>query len=99
MKLDKRFVDKASGKDLHRPQLELLIGYVREGDTVISAMRWTGDKAREPEKSRKVTPSVQRAMHCLCGNPKVYLKEGVTRVPNSSIDRTSLSCGKSAMSI
>jgi len=33
--LDKRFVDKASGKDLHRPQLELLTGYVREGDTVI----------------------------------------------------------------
>jgi DNA invertase Pin-like site-specific DNA recombinase len=34
-KLDKRFVDKASGKDLHRPQLEQLMGYVREGDTVI----------------------------------------------------------------
>jgi DNA invertase Pin-like site-specific DNA recombinase len=33
--LEKRFVDKASGKDLHRPQLEQLIGYVREGDTVI----------------------------------------------------------------
>ena len=33
--LDKRFVDKASGKDLHRPQLEQLTGYVREGDTVI----------------------------------------------------------------
>jgi DNA invertase Pin-like site-specific DNA recombinase len=35
MKLDKRFVDKASGKDLLRPQLELLIGYVREGDAVV----------------------------------------------------------------
>jgi DNA invertase Pin-like site-specific DNA recombinase len=33
--LDKRFVDKASGKDLQRPQLEQLISYVREGDTVI----------------------------------------------------------------
>jgi len=33
--LDKRFVDKASGKDLHRPQLEQLTGYVREGDTMI----------------------------------------------------------------
>ena len=33
--LDKRFVDKASGKDLHRPELEQLSGYVREGDTVI----------------------------------------------------------------
>ena len=35
MKLDKRFVDKASGKDLLRPELEQLTGYVREGDTVI----------------------------------------------------------------
>ena len=33
--LDKRFVDKASGKDLHRPELEQLTSYVREGDTVI----------------------------------------------------------------
>src|SRR6195952_1800469 len=33
--LDKRFVDRASGKDLHRPELEELTGYVREGDTVI----------------------------------------------------------------
>lgn len=33
--LDKRFVDKASGKDLHRPELGQLTGYVREGDTVI----------------------------------------------------------------
>jgi len=28
-------VDKASGKDLHRPELEQLTGYVRKGDTVI----------------------------------------------------------------
>lgn len=33
--LDKRFTDKASGKDIHRPQLQQLIEYVREGDTVI----------------------------------------------------------------
>ena len=33
--LDKKFVDKASGKDLHRPELEQLMGYVREGDTVV----------------------------------------------------------------
>src|ERR1700709_915084 len=35
IKLDKRFVDKASGKDLYRPELDQLTGYVREGDTVI----------------------------------------------------------------
>ncbi len=33
--LDKRFVDKASGKDLYRPQLEQLAAYVRDGDIVI----------------------------------------------------------------
>lgn len=35
MTLHKRFVDKASGKDLHRPQLQQLTEYVREGDTVV----------------------------------------------------------------
>ncbi len=33
--VDKRFVDKASGKDMHRPQLQQLMEYVREGDTVV----------------------------------------------------------------
>jgi DNA invertase Pin-like site-specific DNA recombinase len=29
------FTDKASGKDAHRPQLQALLGFVRDGDTVI----------------------------------------------------------------
>lgn len=33
--LDKRFTDKTSGKDMHRPQLQQLMEYVREGDTVV----------------------------------------------------------------
>jgi DNA invertase Pin-like site-specific DNA recombinase len=33
--LDKRFLDKASGKDIYRPQLGELTRYVRDGDTVI----------------------------------------------------------------
>lgn len=33
--LDKKFVDRASGKDTKRPELERLIAYVREGDTVV----------------------------------------------------------------
>lgn len=32
--LDKIFTDKCSGKDTNRPQLQLLIDFVREGDTV-----------------------------------------------------------------
>ena len=34
MALDKVFLDKASGKDVQRPQLEALLDYVREGDCV-----------------------------------------------------------------
>lgn len=33
--LDRVFEDKASGKDIDRPQLEALIGFVRDGDTVL----------------------------------------------------------------
>src|ERR1035437_6278949 len=32
---DKTFTDKASGKDTHRPQLEAMLSFVREGDTVV----------------------------------------------------------------
>ncbi len=35
VQLDKKFTDKASGKDLRRPQLEQMLAFVREGDTVI----------------------------------------------------------------
>jgi len=35
MELDKTFTDKASGKDMKRPQLEALLEYVREGDVVV----------------------------------------------------------------
>ncbi|GAB3686545.1 recombinase family protein [Salinisphaera aquimarina] len=33
--VDRVFTDKASGKDVHRPELEQLISFVREGDTVV----------------------------------------------------------------
>ncbi len=34
-KLDRRFVDHVSGKDVKRPQLTAMLGFVREGDTVV----------------------------------------------------------------
>ncbi|GJN47882.1 DNA-invertase hin [Pseudomonas aeruginosa] len=34
-KVSKVFTDKASGKDTQRPQLEALLSFVREGDTVV----------------------------------------------------------------
>jgi DNA invertase Pin-like site-specific DNA recombinase len=33
--VDRTFTDRASGKDTQRPQLEALVAYVREGDTVV----------------------------------------------------------------
>ena len=33
--LDRVFIDKASGKDVQRPELENLIQFVRDGDTVV----------------------------------------------------------------
>lgn len=35
VKADKVFTDKASGKDTCRPQLQALLDYVRDGDTVV----------------------------------------------------------------
>jgi DNA invertase Pin-like site-specific DNA recombinase len=35
IEVDKTFIDIASGKDTNRPQLELLMSFVRTGDTVI----------------------------------------------------------------
>src|SRR3982750_2864836 len=35
IEVDKTFIDKASGKDTKRPQLELLLSFVRAGDTVV----------------------------------------------------------------
>lgn len=35
VKADKLFIDKASGKDTIRPQLQALLEYVRDGDTVV----------------------------------------------------------------
>ena len=35
VQMDRVFLDKASGKDVNRPQLELMLSFVREGDTII----------------------------------------------------------------
>jgi len=35
VELDKKFIDKASGKDVNRPALVALLNYVREDDTII----------------------------------------------------------------
>lgn len=57
--LDKRFVDKVSGKDLQRPQLEQLTSYVREGDTVVCHAM--DRRARNFDDLRKVGPWIYGA--------------------------------------
>ncbi len=65
--LDKRFVDKASGKDLHRPELEQMTGYVREGDTVICHSM---DRlARNLDDLRKVV-LVSRIVGCMSASKR-----------------------------
>ncbi len=41
---DRVFLDKASGKDVNRPQLELMLSFVREGEPSC-AIRWTDSAA------------------------------------------------------
>lgn len=35
VQVDKQFIDKASGKDTERPQLDAMLSFAREGDTVV----------------------------------------------------------------
>ena len=35
LQLDKTFTDKASGKDVHRPQLQAALDYLRDGDKLV----------------------------------------------------------------
>lgn len=35
IQVDRSFIDKASGKDVKRPQLEAMMSFVREGDTLV----------------------------------------------------------------
>jgi DNA invertase Pin-like site-specific DNA recombinase len=41
--LDKHFTDKASGKDVQRPQLQAALDYLRDGDVLV--IQWIGSPA------------------------------------------------------
>lgn len=56
VQLDRTFTDKASGKDTRRPQLEALIAFVREGDTVI--VHSMDRLARNPYDLRRLVQSL-----------------------------------------
>jgi DNA invertase Pin-like site-specific DNA recombinase len=69
--LDKKFTDKASGKDAKRPQLEAMQGFVRDGDTVFCHSM---DRlARNLDDLRKIVLGVTER-----GVRIVFVKENLT---------------------
>ena len=71
IKIDKLFVDKASGKDIRRPQLDLLLSFVREGDTVI--VHSMDRLARNLDDLRQLVQRLTRS-----GIRIEFIKEGLT---------------------
>ena len=71
IKIDKLFVDKASGKDIQRPQLDLLLSFVREGDTVI--VHSMDRLARNLDDLRQLVQRLTRS-----GIRIEFIKEGLT---------------------
>ncbi len=71
LELDKTFTDKASGKDAKRPQLEHLLSFVREGDTVFCHSM---DRlARNLDDLRRIVLGLtERGVHV------VFVKENLT---------------------
>src|SRR5260370_2566929 len=69
--LDKKFTDKASGKDAKRPQLESMQSFVREGDTVFCHSM---DRlARNLDDLRRIVLGLtERGVHI------VFVKENLT---------------------
>src|ERR1700687_1509160 len=69
--LDKTFTDKASGKDVKRPQLEAMQSFVRQGDTVFChSMDRLEPNPDDPAKIR--AGLTERGVHI------VFVKENLT---------------------
>jgi DNA invertase Pin-like site-specific DNA recombinase len=58
VELSRVFTDKASGKDTHRPQLESLLTFVRQGDTVV--VHSMDRLARNLDDLRRIVQSLTR---------------------------------------
>src|SRR5664279_187604 len=68
---DKVFTDKCSGKDTKRPQVEAMLSYVREGDTVV--VHSLDRLGRNLDDLRKVVSDLNQR-----GITVQFLKEGLT---------------------
>jgi DNA invertase Pin-like site-specific DNA recombinase len=71
VELDRTFTDKASGKDAKRPQLEALLAFVREGDTVL--VHSMDRLARNLDDLRRIVQTLTKR-----GIRIEFLKEGLT---------------------
>ncbi len=74
---DKTFADKCSAKDTKRPQLELMLAFVREGDTVIVAS--LDRLGRNLDDLRKIVSDLNSK-----GIAVQFLKEGLTFTSDDS---------------
>ena len=71
IQVDKVFTDKASGKDTHRPELDMLLSFVREGDTVV--VHSMDRLARNLDDLRRLVQKLTRH-----GVRIEFIKEGLT---------------------
>ncbi len=71
VKVDRTFTDKASGKDTKRPELEALLAFVREGDTVV--IHSMDRLARNLDDLRHLVQNLARR-----GIRIEFIKEGLT---------------------
>ena len=69
--LDQTFTDKASGKDTKRPQLELMLRFVRRGDTVV---------VHSMDRLARNLDDLRRIVHTLTGKGVriAFVKEQLT---------------------
>ena len=69
IQLDRTFIDKASGKDTNRPQLDLLMSYARDGDTVV---------VHSMDRLARNLDDLRRIVHTLTGKGVAKLRERLT---------------------
>lgn len=69
--MDKIFTDKASGKDVHRPQLQALLNHVREGDHLY---------VHSMDRLSRSLPDLERVVTSLTGQGigVTFIKEALT---------------------
>ncbi|KPV42697.1 recombinase family protein [Alicyclobacillus ferrooxydans] len=77
VQVDRIFTDKASGKDRNRPQLDVLLGYVRDGDTVV--VHSMDRLARNLDDLRKIVHDLTKR-----GVQVEFIKEHLTFIGDDS---------------